>query len=148
MYILKFNYRWKKITIFCSQCGSEIEDNAKFCNYCGNTIASQPAPENMSIPKQQAYTQTHYAPPPQSTMSQTTPHPAHPQYEKNRIVAGILGIILGTFGIHKFYLGKMGNGVMYLCFFWTGIPSLMGLVEGIMYLVESDKAFQERVQFM
>jgi len=61
-------------------------------------------------------------------------------------VAGILGIILGVFGIHKFYLGKIGNGMMYLIFFWTGIPAIIGLIEGIMYLTESDEQFRERVR--
>ena len=81
-------------------------------------------------------------------MSQTTHQNAPPQYDKDRIVAGILGIILGTFGIHKFYLGKIGNGMMYLIFFWTGIPAIIGLIEGIMYLAESDEQFRERVKYL
>jgi len=115
------------------------------------------------MPKQQAYTQTHYAPPPQPTMShpthhhapppqptmsQPTHHHAPPQNEKNRIVAGILALIFGGFGIHKFYLGKIENGVLYLCFFWTGLTFIAGFFEGIMYLAESDESFQERVKYM
>lgn len=64
---------------------------------------------------------------------------------KSKIVAGILGILLGGWGIHKFYMGKIGMGILYLCLCWTGIPSLVGLIEGIIYLVESDEAFQARL---
>lgn len=63
---------------------------------------------------------------------------------KDRTVAGILAILLGGFGIHKFYLGKTGQGLLYLCFFWTGIPAIIGFIEGILYLVKSDEEFQER----
>jgi len=78
-------------------------------------------------------------------MSQPTHHQAPPQIEKDRIVAGILALVLGGFGIHKFYLEKPENGLIYLCFFWTGIPEIIGIIEGIMYLTESDAAFEERV---
>lgn len=61
---------------------------------------------------------------------------------KNKMVAGILGILVGSLGIHKFYLGKIGLGVIYLLFCWTGIPGLIGFIEGIIYLVQSDEEFQ------
>ena len=60
---------------------------------------------------------------------------------KNRVKAGVLGILLGGFGIHKFYLGKIGWGVLYLVFFWTFIPTIIGLIEGIKYLTMSDNEF-------
>lgn len=60
---------------------------------------------------------------------------------KNKLVAGLLGILLGGLGIHKFYLGFTGWGIVYILFCWTGIPSLVGLVEGIIYLTMSDAAF-------
>jgi TM2 domain-containing membrane protein YozV len=63
---------------------------------------------------------------------------------KSRVVAGVLGILLGNFGAHKFYLGKIGMGILYLVFFWTGIPGIIGLIEGIMYLVKSDEEFHAK----
>ncbi|WP_238583551.1 TM2 domain-containing protein [Anoxybacteroides amylolyticum] len=60
---------------------------------------------------------------------------------KNKVVAGVLAILLGGLGIHKFYLGKLGQGVLYLLFSWTGIPSIIGLIEGILYLFKSDEEF-------
>jgi TM2 domain-containing membrane protein YozV len=64
---------------------------------------------------------------------------------KSKIIAGILGILIGGWGAHKFYMGKIGMGILYICLCWTGIPSLVGLIEGIIYLVESDEAFQARL---
>ena len=40
---------------------------------------------------------------------------------KSKVAAGLLGIFLGGLGIHKFYLGRWGWGIVYLLFFWTYI---------------------------
>ena len=61
---------------------------------------------------------------------------------KNKVVAGVLGILLGSFGAHKFYLGKIGWGIVYILFCWTGIPAIAGMIEGIMYLTADDETFQ------
>jgi len=60
------------------------------------------------------------------------------------VAAGVLGILLGDFGAHKFYLGQIGIGILYLLFFWTLIPGIVGLVEGIIYLTLSDYEFERR----
>ena len=63
---------------------------------------------------------------------------------KSKGVAGVLAILLGVFGVHKFYLGKPMQGLIYLLFCWTGLPALFGFIEGILYLVSSDEAFAEK----
>lgn len=60
---------------------------------------------------------------------------------KSRIVAGVLALLLGGIGVHKFYLGKAGFGILYLLFFWTFVPAIIALVEGIIYLVQDDATF-------
>ncbi len=60
---------------------------------------------------------------------------------KSKLIAGLLAIFLGGFGIHKFYLGKFIQGFIYLLFCWTYIPSFIGLIEGIIYLCSSDHKF-------
>lgn len=70
---------------------------------------------------------------------------ASPIPQKSRIAAGLLAIFLGGFGIHKFYMGKVGMGLLYLLFSWTIIPSLVGFIEGIIYLCESDASFAARL---
>lgn len=63
---------------------------------------------------------------------------------KSKVTAGIFGILLGGLGIHKFYLGKIGMGILYLVFCGTGIPSIIGLIEGILYLTATDEEFQAK----
>ncbi len=60
---------------------------------------------------------------------------------KSRITAGILALLVGGLGVHKFYLNKVGQGIVYLLFFWTFIPAIIAFVEGIIYLTQSDEAF-------
>nr|WP_232337172.1 TM2 domain-containing protein [Lysinibacillus timonensis] len=61
---------------------------------------------------------------------------------KNKVVAGLLGIFLGSFGLHKFYLGKVELGILYLLFCWTYIPGIIGFIEGIIHLASNDYNFQ------
>ena len=63
---------------------------------------------------------------------------------KNRIVAIILALFLGGLGIHKFYLGKVGQGILYLLFCWTGIPTIIAFVEAIIYATMSDAEFAQK----
>ncbi len=63
---------------------------------------------------------------------------------KNKLAAALLAIFLGDFGAHKFYLGKPGIGLIYLAFFWTGIPAVIGVIEGIIYLLSSEEDFHKK----
>jgi TM2 domain-containing membrane protein YozV len=48
---------------------------------------------------------------------------------KDELVGVLFALLLGTFGIHHFYLRRDGLGVLYLIFFWTGIPAILGFIE-------------------
>ncbi len=135
----------------CPQCGAPIDPMATECKFCGERLTvqqtfqqSQPQQPYM---QQQVYQQP-YAQQPQVVIQQVAPQPVYvlginPAWPiKNKIVAGVLGIFLGGIGVHKFYLGKIGMGILYLCFCWTGIPSLVGFIEGIIYLCSNDENFQ------
>ena len=60
---------------------------------------------------------------------------------RNRVAAALFAILLGGLGIHKFYLGRIGQGVIYVLFFWTFLPALVALIEGIVYLTMTDAEF-------
>ena len=60
------------------------------------------------------------------------------------MTAALLAILLGSFGAHRFYLGHIGLGILYLVFFWTWIPGIVGLIEGIIYLTQSDNEFKSK----
>jgi TM2 domain-containing membrane protein YozV len=76
----------------------------------------------------------------------------HKGGEKNKLVAALLAIFLGTLGLHKFYLGKIGWGITYLLLsFILGITvivpliiALISFIEGISYLAMSDESFTEK----
>jgi hypothetical protein len=54
------------------------------------------------------------------------------QYEavrRDEVVGILLALFLGVFGIHHFYLRRTGLGILYCCFFWTGIPAILGVIE-------------------
>lgn len=66
-----------------------------------------------------------------------------PTQESKKVVAGVLGILLGGLGAHKFYLGYTSTGVIQLIvsLITCGFGSVIGLIEGIIYLTKSDKEF-------
>lgn len=63
---------------------------------------------------------------------------------KNRIVAALLAIFLGGFGIQWFYLGKTLYGVLSLIFCWTGIPAIIAVVHFVLLLISSDEDFNAK----
>nr|WP_228128000.1 TM2 domain-containing protein [Acinetobacter soli] len=60
------------------------------------------------------------------------------------MAAGVLALFLGGFGVHKFYLGKVGQGILYLLFFWTFIPAIIAFFEAIIYFCTSDENFAKK----
>ena len=65
--------------------------------------------------------------------------------DNKKVVAGILGILLGGLGVHKFYLGYTTPGIIQLVLgiVTCGAAGIVGLVEGIIYLTKSDEDFVE-----
>ena len=54
------------------------------------------------------------------------------QYEmarRDEVVGILLALFLGGIGLHHFYLRRTGLGILYLCFFWTPIPWILGFIE-------------------
>jgi len=102
---------------FCSECGETIKAKAEICPKCG--VRQMPASSGLNL-------------------GQTAPN------GKNRVAAALLAFFLGGFGIHKFYLGQVGLGVVYLLFFWTFIPAIIAFIEFILLLTMSDEAFNQK----
>ena len=106
--------------MYCSKCGTLFQSGDMFCSKCGCN----------------ANTGTSGAP--------NYPHPL-PQ-AKSKIVAGILGIIIGVWGVHNFYLGFTGKAVAQLLLGTVGIfiligPAISGIwgfIEGLIILCSND----------
>lgn len=66
---------------------------------------------------------------------------------EKKILAGVLAIVLGALGIHKFVLGYTKEGVIMLCIsvltcgLAAGIMGIIALIEGIIYLTKTDEDF-------
>jgi TM2 domain-containing membrane protein YozV len=61
---------------------------------------------------------------------------------KDKMVAGILAILLGGLGIHHFYLGNSKMGIIYIALACVGVSPILGLIDGIMYLTKPEDVFQ------
>lgn len=141
----------------CTNCGAEIGNNAK-CEYCGTVMQQeaqapqQGVPVPPPYPTQQPYNGQQAAPQAQNPAPQQpygVPQPPYaapapmvvdPNMQKSKMAAGLLGIFLGSFGVHNFYLGYTGKAVAQLlitvltCGFGSFVSGIWGLVEGIMIL--------------
>lgn len=95
---------------FCSNCGSELQENQDVCLKCGTAVKKE-----------------------KSVMPGA----------KSKMAAGLLGIFLGAFGVHNFYLGNTGKAVAQLlltvlsCGILSFVSGIWGLIEGILILTGS-----------
>jgi TM2 domain-containing membrane protein YozV len=74
------------------------------------------------------------------------------ELSNKKLAAGLLGIFLGCFGVHKFVLGYTNSGIIMLavsiggglitCGIASFVIGVIGLVEGIIYLTKSDAEFR------
>lgn len=69
------------------------------------------------------------------------------RHNRSKTAAALLAFFLGGVGVHKFYLGKAGQGILYLIFCWTFIPSVIAFIEFIMYLVMSQDDFDRKYNY-
>lgn len=68
-----------------------------------------------------------------------------PDVNSKKVLAGVMGILFGGLGIHRFILGDVGGGIIriLITFVTCGLGSIVGLIEGIIYLTKSDPEFYE-----
>ena len=68
-----------------------------------------------------------------------------PAGAEKKVTAGVLGILIGSLGVHRFYLGDTKGGILriVISLVTCGLGSIIGLVEGIIYLTKSDEEFVE-----
>lgn len=112
--------------VVCISCGLPPASGRKFCQNCG--AESNPAAEICV------------------KCGVRLAQPVVPGMQRSKLAAGLLGIFLGSLGVHRFYLGYTGIGVAQLILCLLGIVTcgvtsvaawVWGLIEGIMILVGS-----------
>lgn len=77
---------------YCPNCGNKIENNAAFCANCGRKLSQENNYQNNGT----------------NTTSNVNNN------GKSKLAAGILGIVLGSLGIHNFYLGYTNKAIAQL----------------------------------
>lgn len=148
--------------MICKNCSTNYDDNAPYCPYCGvpNDMAhgSQQSQNEYYNPNTQQGGQYYYNGQPntqqpnyqyQQQDMNYNPQQMNTEPTKEKIVAGLLAILIGTLGIHKFYLGYTKSGIIMLLVslltFGVGAPvmAVISLIEGILYLTKSDAEFYQ-----
>jgi TM2 domain-containing membrane protein YozV len=115
---------------YCTKCGAVNDDTAQFCSNCQAVLTS---------------VSTGYQPLQSVNPNALTDWKAMGADKK--IVAGIVAILFGSLGVHKFILGYTTEGVIMLlvtvltCGIAGIVMSIIGIIEGIMYLTKSDEEF-------
>lgn len=120
--------------MYCKNCGNMMDPNAAVCVKCGcaKGVGTTYCP-NCGQPTTPGAAVCTYC---GSALQTVRPD------SKSKIAAGILGILLGVFGVHNFYLGYTGKAIAQVLLGTVGccigigpiISGIWGLVEGIMIL--------------
>lgn len=112
-------------TKFCFACAAQIDSRAVICPNCG---VAQPGASHVTY---------------------VSEDPDFRRAIENKMAAGLCGILLGGFGIHKFLLGFTNPGLIMLlatvlsCGIAAPVVWTIGLIEGIIYLTKSDEDFYQ-----
>ena len=127
--------------IFCSECGTQMNENTKACPNCG-------------CPNPLYKTDNVYSHTPHNSGTSTSSDVFAPgRSGKSRGAFALLAIFLGCLGIHFFYIGKTGAGVVNLLIFifgWIllfipwGILGILTLIQGILALTMTEEEFESR----
>lgn len=84
----------------------------------------------------------------ETTKSESWNTPSKPIEENKKILAGIMALLFGTLGVHKFILGYTKEGIIQLiiAFCTCGISGIVSFIEGIIYLTKTDEEFYQTYQ--
>ena len=101
----------------------------------------------------QAGTQAQTAPGASFAASPVRPHYAAPLASRDHVAAGFLALVLGFFGVHKFYLGYNAQGFTLMALsvigglfsfgIAAGVAWIVAIIEGIVYLSKSQSEFEQ-----
>ena len=119
------------MTRYCTKCGATNDDTAQYCTTCQSPLTPVAGGGYQPMQSVNAGAMTDW-----KAMG-----------GDKKIVAGVVAILLGSLGVHKFILGYTTEGLIMLlvtvltCGIAGVIMSVIGIVEGIIYLTKSDEEF-------
>jgi len=117
------------MTRYCTKCGTTNDETAQYCVSCQAPLA---AASGGYQPMQSVN---------QGGSQSMTDWKAMGADKK--LTAGICGILLGAWGVHKFILGYTNEGIIQIVItlLTCGVGGIVGIIEGIIYLTKSDEEF-------
>ena len=123
---------------FCPNCGTSLEQGVKFCANCGKQIQEATQQQPVQQPIQQPQAQ-----PVVVVVQQQPVYAQLPPSPYSRAVALLLCIFVGYLGIHRFYVGNVGMGLVY--FFTLGIFGFGPFIDFFSILFGSFRDIQGRL---
>ncbi len=123
--------------MFCKNCGAQLAEGAAVCMTCGFAVGTGDhycANCGVAVQPGQAVCVScgHALAGAANNLGKSS---------KSKLVAGLLGIFLGSWGVHNFYLGKTKTAViqLILSIVTCGVAGIWGFIEGILILIGHEK---------
>lgn len=89
----------------CSRCGAQLNGNEDFCPKCGNNLTNSYQQATAGVSS------------------------------KSRLLTLLLAIFFGLFGVHRFYVGKFGTGILMILLNATGIGEIWCIIDIILIAI-------------
>ena len=121
------------MTRYCTKCGAINDDLAQYCTTCQAPLS----------PVSSGYSAVNSEYQPMQAVHPGAMVDWKAMGADKKIVAGICAILVGWLGVHKFILGYTTEGIIQLVLgiLTCGLTSIIGIIEGILYLTKSDEDF-------
>lgn len=108
---------------YCQHCGDLIDKDCVVCPKCGKQVGNiGSAEKNIVINNNNSASSVVYS----NTGISISP--------KSRLVALLLCLFLGVLGVHRFYVGKIGTGIIMILLMFTGIGEIWLLIDFVLIL--------------
>ena len=132
--------------MYCKNCGKQIEDGKDLCDACAeaerNTTTVESEMPEQVYSSNEGPIKTNNTSSSSNSSTVNSNSTSNPEL-KSKMAAGLFGILLGSLGVHNFYLGYTGKAVAQLlislltCGAGAGISWIWGIIEGILILTGS-----------
>jgi len=144
------NFQEKKI--FCSNCNVEVKLGSKYCGKCGTVIERNNSSNDITNKDRLSSSRTSNVNDSLSPQSSQYSDPSWDDIKSKRTTAGILAILFGYLGVHKFILGYNAEGFILLvvsifggiitCGLALTFTAIIAIIEGIIILTKTPDEFK------
>ena len=144
------NFKEKKI--FCSNCNAEVKPGSKYCAKCGTVIEQNNSSNDITSKDRLSSSKTSKVNGSLSPQSSQYSDPSWDEIKSKRTTTGVLAILFGELGVHKFILGYNTEGFILLAVSIVGgiitcglaliVTAIIAIIEGIIILTKTPDEFK------